>query len=195
MKHLTFPRNRCCLQHGNVLSKTCISDQFTLRQFRKGCCTLQDIFEVVIVTKWCFDVVFWILHFETPISNYLGSKVLPSVLKEIPPWLTLDLEIDLENWDCRISPPLDPWFSASGSAFKKWSVMNASEIPQKIWFQESYSFNSLRKCIQQQLNCKDCQTQIGAQHSWNSQKWVGYIKCKTNCMCQSSICKDWTDQK
>ena len=51
MKHLTFPRNRCCLQHGNVLSKTRISDQFTLRQFREDCCTLQNVLEIVIVTE------------------------------------------------------------------------------------------------------------------------------------------------
>ena len=80
MKHLTFPRNRCCLQHGNVLSKTCIADQFTLRQFREGCRTLQNVLEVVIVTEWCFDIVCWILHFETPISNYLGEIILLSVL-------------------------------------------------------------------------------------------------------------------
>jgi hypothetical protein len=140
---------------GNVLSKTRISDQFTLRQFREGRCPFQNVFDVIIVTKWCFDVVCWIVHFETPISNYLGSKVLPSVLKKIPPWHTSDPEFYLKNWDCRISPPSNPWFSASGSAFKKWLVMNASEIPQEIRFQKSYKLNQLRKCIQQQLNCEN----------------------------------------
>ena len=167
MKPLSPLRNRCCLQHGNVLSKTRISDQFTLRQFREGCCTLQNVLDVIVVTEWCFDVVCWILHFETPISIYLVSKVSPSVLKEIPPWLTSKSEIDLENWDCRISPALNHWFSASGSAFNKWLVMNASEIPQEVKFQNSYNFNSLRKCIQQQLDCQNSQTQVGAQHSWN----------------------------
>ena len=194
MKPLSPLRNRCCLQHGNVLSKTRISDQFTLRQFREGCCSFQNVLDVVVMTEWCFDVVCWIAHLKTPIYIYLGSKVSFGVLTKIPPWHTSNSEIDLENWDCRISPPCNPWFSASGSAFKKWLVMNASEFPQEVRWGKSYKFNQLRKCIQQQLNCKDCQTQIGAQHSWNSQKWVGFIKRKTNCMRQSSICKDWTDQ-
>ena len=140
MKHLTFPRNRCRLQHGNVLSKTRISDQFTLRQFRKGCCTLQNVLEVIIMTEWCFDVVCWILHLETPISIYLGSKFLACVLKEIPPRLTSNLENDLENWDCRISPPLNPCFSASGSVLKKWLGGKDSKGFLKTRFQKSYSF-------------------------------------------------------
>ena len=194
MKPSSPLRNRCCLQHGNVLSKTCISDQFTLRQFRKSCCPFQNVLEVIIVTKWCFDVVWWIAHLETPISNYLGEIILLSVLTKIPPWHTSNSEIDLENWDCRISPPSNHWFSASGSAFKKWLVMNASEIPQEYRWGKSYSFNSLRKCIQQQLDCQNSQTQIGAQHSWNSQKRIGIVHGKTNCVCESSVCKDWTDQ-
>ena len=140
---------------------------------------------------WCsvLNCSFWNSYFQL-----FRLKSLIRCPDEIPPWHTSNSEFDLENWDCRISPPSNHWFSASGSAFKKWLVMNASEIPQEIRFQKSYSFNSLRKCIQQQLNCKDCQTQIGAQHSWNPQKRIEFIECKTNSMCQSSICKDWTDQ-
>ena len=111
-------RNRFGLQNGNVLSKTRISDQFTLRQFRKGCCPFQNILEVVFMTKWCFDGLCWILHFENPISNYFGSKVLPGVLETLRPWHTSKSEMGWGKVDCGMGPPLDTWFSAFSFVFK-----------------------------------------------------------------------------
>ena len=121
-------------------------------------------------------------------------------IQNLPQWRIPEVGRGLANtgWvPCMLtmSPPLQTWFSAFSFVFKSGLVRVCTEVSQTIRFQKSYRVILVHKCIQQQSNCKNCQTQIGAQHSWNSQKWVGYIKCKTNCMCQSSICKNWTDQE